>query len=92
MSGGPNNQQVDELRRAAARLEHLRLVEVQRLKVIETAQRELEECRREAHAKRNEVLELLNKMDVAANHNRGWEHRVVQFLILLVTRCEEGAL
>lgn len=91
MSGGPNNQQVDELRRAAARLEHLRLVEVQRRKVIETAQRELEECRREARAKHSEVLELLRKMDVAANNNLGWEHRVVQFLTLLVTRCEEGA-
>lgn len=89
MSGKPNPEQIEQLRVAATEIARLG-DEIARLDgVIADASLTRENARHERVKRQREVLTLLDSMDVAANHNFGWEARVVYFLSTLARQAEQ---
>lgn len=89
MSGFPNKEQIAQLRAAAATIANSDR-EIARLQAsIKRDTEFLNSAKAVRAAKASLVLELLRSMDVAANHNCGWEQRVTLFLAELTDQAEE---
>lgn len=89
MSGLPSEEGVEALRQAAARVRELD-IEANRLRpIIKDNTERLHAAEHERDKQAEAVLDGLRKMDVASNHNIGWERRVVWFLSELATASEQ---
>lgn len=89
MSGFPNSEQIEALRAAAARVSELNDQHDRVTAFIRDHYTTLESIGVERGQRKKEVLDLLQKMDVASDRNLGWENRVVLFLAELSTTAEQ---
>lgn len=88
MSGKPNPPQIAELRAAVGAVADCDRDIARLHNLIAESQATLEATRTTRGKQAKLVLDLMGRMDVAANHNTGWEQRVVWFLAELTTQAE----
>jgi hypothetical protein len=90
MSGKPSNEKTAELYLALKNARELEVKLNKEMAEIERLQASIELCRRESATQKRIVLDLMSKMDVAANGNYGWENRVLWFLAELTRQAEQA--
>lgn len=89
MSGLPNEEGVEQLRQAAARVRELDTEASRLRRLIQDYTERLQAAVYERDKQASEVLKRLHAMDVASDRNFGWESRVVWFLSELATGAEQ---
>lgn len=89
MSGYPGPKQVAELRNSIVLLHTLEKSISLGTQEISKIKKQVEDETLEHRKLKDSIVKSLYAMDVAANGNYGWEHRITHFLALLVAPPDE---
>ena len=86
MSGKPNTEQIDELRKLSKRMANLKEECDRQRAIAKEASQKIEIMDTEKRSCQVEMVRLMHAMDVHSSGNNGWEQRITWFLSEL---CKE---